>query len=606
MSNTVRPMQVFPITTRELQVLDVQDVTPGMRRVTLGGPGLHAHDAPNGLPVREFRSAGFDDEFKLVLKHPDAERPLVPAQGEGRLIWALQDPHLVMRTYTVRTWDAAAGRLDVDLVRHPGGAAAQWAEQVAVGDVVNIAGPKMSGGQPQDTDWILAAGDETALPAIGRWLEEWPAGMPGQVFVLLDDPAHRQDLAVPDGVEVTWVDARTGPDALLDALRDAAWWDGRPFAWVAGEAGLLRGIRRWLRDERAVPKDHLDITGYWIRPADRSAGQDAEPEAESGELHAVSEQVHEMAELLPAVALRIAVTMGLPRVLTDAPLRAEAVADACGAEPTATAKLLRYLATLGVVRYVSGGYAITALGAALEEEMYAEALNLDRHHARRELAGALALAGAVLPRTVGTDWALIEETDTELHRTALEQEAEFGRANAEALATHEQIAGSESFLLAGRAVGHLAQALLANRGDEVSVTVLAVPSHLPDLRRLYPDERITWCAGSVLAIPEADVDMVLLCDVLPDLREADAAHVLATARGALRPGGAVLIADRVAEADEPDEHACEADLVRFALGGAGLRSRADYEKALAAAGFAAPQRSTVGWGVAVLAAPLAN
>mgnify|MGYP000225722658 CR=1 FL=1 len=113
MSSSLRPIDVFPITTRVLDVLRVSDVTPGMRRVTLGGPGLAAHTADTGYPVQAFRSDGFDDEFKIILKHPDADVVVAPTQADGVLNWPMDNPLLVARTYTVRRWDPAAGEIDV-------------------------------------------------------------------------------------------------------------------------------------------------------------------------------------------------------------------------------------------------------------------------------------------------------------------------------------------------------------------------------------------------------------------------------------------------------------------------------------------------------------
>lgn len=85
----------------------------------------------------------------------------------------------------------------------------------------------MSAPHPRGVDWTLVAGDETALPAIGRWLEEWPAGARGQVFVEVAEASHRQDLPVPDGVALTWLVRDGAPAAtttlLLDALRAAPW-----------------------------------------------------------------------------------------------------------------------------------------------------------------------------------------------------------------------------------------------------------------------------------------------------------------------------------------------------------------------------------------------
>lgn len=43
MARLRRSIDAYGITTRTLEVLRVADVTPGMRRVTMGGPQLAAH-----------------------------------------------------------------------------------------------------------------------------------------------------------------------------------------------------------------------------------------------------------------------------------------------------------------------------------------------------------------------------------------------------------------------------------------------------------------------------------------------------------------------------------------------------------------------------------
>jgi hypothetical protein len=37
------------------------------------------------------------------------------------------------------------------------------------------------------------------------------------------------------------------------------------FAWLAGEAGTVRLLRRHLVEERGVPKRAIDFAGYWRR-----------------------------------------------------------------------------------------------------------------------------------------------------------------------------------------------------------------------------------------------------------------------------------------------------------------------------------------------------
>lgn len=268
MARSLRPTQAFPVTTRRLQVVRVEEVTPGMRRVVLGGEGLAAHAADTGHTVHAFRSEGFDDHVKVILRHPDLEEPVLPRQMDGVLEWP-RDERSVVRTYTVRRWDPERGEVDIDVVTHGDGPGVRWAVAARPGDAVHIAGPRRSSGHPRDVDWVLVAGDETALPAIARWLEEWPDGQRGRVIIEVGAEDRRQDLPHPPGVEVIWIDS-AGADPgtatpLADAVRALAWPDGAVFAWVAGEAEAVAPLRRWLRDEKGLRDEQIQVTAYWHR-----------------------------------------------------------------------------------------------------------------------------------------------------------------------------------------------------------------------------------------------------------------------------------------------------------------------------------------------------
>jgi NADPH-dependent ferric siderophore reductase len=55
-------------------------------------------------------------------------------------------------------------------------------------------------------------------------------------------------------------------DLLGQALRSVAVPQGeRVHVWIAGEAGALTPLRRWVRDDLGVPRDDVDVTGYWKR-----------------------------------------------------------------------------------------------------------------------------------------------------------------------------------------------------------------------------------------------------------------------------------------------------------------------------------------------------
>jgi NADPH-dependent ferric siderophore reductase len=46
-------------------------------------------------------------------------------------------------------------------------------------------------------------------------------------------------------------------------VRAAEFPDGPVFAWLAGEASLVRSLRRHLAGERGVAKNMIAFAGYW-------------------------------------------------------------------------------------------------------------------------------------------------------------------------------------------------------------------------------------------------------------------------------------------------------------------------------------------------------
>ncbi|MCR6487622.1 siderophore-interacting protein [Amycolatopsis sp. OK19-0408] len=234
-----------------LEVTAVRRVTPGTVRVTFTGSGLRELDAwpdqqlkllfpPPGRPVR-LPSA--DDDvmrwYQAYLAIPEDERP-------------------VMRSYTVRGRDGAT--IDVDFVLHTGadGPATAWARTASPGDVLGRYGPDAAYRRPvPKADTVLLAGDETALPAIATLLSEVDNAV---VFVEIPDAAEEQPLPVH------WLHRNGAPHGakLLDSVRGAELAPGSA-AWLAGEAGMVRSLRRHLVRERGFAKSVVEFTGYWRR-----------------------------------------------------------------------------------------------------------------------------------------------------------------------------------------------------------------------------------------------------------------------------------------------------------------------------------------------------
>jgi NADPH-dependent ferric siderophore reductase len=219
---------------RDLTVARVDTPTPGFRRVTFTGADLAG-----------FVSASFDDHVKLFLDAADGAEP-------------------VRRDYTPRQHDAAAGTLAIEFALHGDGPAAAWAAQATPGQRATIGGPRGSFIIPTDLDWHLLVGDETALPAIARRLEELPAGARAFVVLHVADAADRRALPSAAEVRVQWVHDSA---ALLDAVRALDLPDGEGFAWCAGEAGAMAAVRRVLVDEQGVDRHAVRAAAYWKQGA---------------------------------------------------------------------------------------------------------------------------------------------------------------------------------------------------------------------------------------------------------------------------------------------------------------------------------------------------
>lgn len=221
---------------RHLIVQSVHDLTPGLRRIILGGD------------LEGFVSAGFDDHVKLFFACPNADGP-------------------VMRDFTPRHFDAAAHTLTIDFALHEAGPASDWARNASSGDGLDIGGPRGSVLIPPAFDWYLLVGDETALPAIARRLEELPAGTRALAVIAVEGPAFELHLDSAADVTLVWVhrpakDA-ADPAPLIAALADLAFPAGDGFHWIAAEAGVTRAVRQWLESARGANPHWMQAKGYW-------------------------------------------------------------------------------------------------------------------------------------------------------------------------------------------------------------------------------------------------------------------------------------------------------------------------------------------------------
>ncbi len=265
----------------EAEVAGVRRLTPHMSRVTFSGATLE-DQAP-------------DQYLKVFFPRPRQSEPVLPAPLDGGEVYSWYKTYLAMpddvrppmRTYTVRALRPSVREVDIDFVLHGDeGPASAWASQASEGDKVALLGPHGLYDVPEGTTWQLLVGDETAIPAIGAIVEALPAGTRAVVYVEIGDREDRQVFDTHGTVELHWIVRGSAPvgEAVLDAVRKADLPGGTPYAWISGEANMVKLARRHLVRERGVDKRAICFTGYWRQGlSEEAAGREALRQAESGE-----------------------------------------------------------------------------------------------------------------------------------------------------------------------------------------------------------------------------------------------------------------------------------------------------------------------------------
>lgn len=250
------------------EVVGVRQLTPHLRRITFGGPDLAG-----------IVSAGLDQRIKLFFPLPGQTEPVVP-EGENwypeyRTMPEHERPF--MRTYTIRYFRPEALELDVDIVLHGDtGPGSMWAGKAAPGDRVAILAPDAGHTPilgyeftpPADTDWVLLAGDDTALPAISAIVEAQPAGRTVLAFVEVDSTAEMLPMTSAADVRLTWLSRAGRPAVGGGLLRDAVCRvqlpEGKPYVWIGSESSAATDLRRHLVSDREIAKELIYFSGYWL------------------------------------------------------------------------------------------------------------------------------------------------------------------------------------------------------------------------------------------------------------------------------------------------------------------------------------------------------
>lgn len=219
----------------ELEVVEVEDLGPRMRRLRLTGEALEGFEYQPG------------QDLMLVLS--GGERPL-------------------SRRYTIRGFDPRSRTVDLNIVAHGvRGPGAEWATSTRPGDRINGVGPRGKIFLNPEADWHLFLGDETAAPGALHMLEALPPDVPAQAYLEVSSPQDEMPTSV-DASRVNWLYRGDTPaiasTMLEDELLSAELPDGRGQIYIAGEVQVVSGLVRAALGRGLAP-DQLSPKAYWGR-----------------------------------------------------------------------------------------------------------------------------------------------------------------------------------------------------------------------------------------------------------------------------------------------------------------------------------------------------
>ena len=229
-----------------LEVTEVNDLGPRMRRIRLGGAGAAFSHQPG-------------QDVMLVLG--GGERPL-------------------SRRYSIRRFDAATHTLELNVVAHGvHGPGAQWAASTLPGDRVNGVGPRGKVFLNPTADWHLFVGDESAAAATLAMLEAIPTSASG--MAVLEVASSDDELATDSAQPVKWLHRGDIPawssDALVEAMQSAELPAGRGHVYIAGEVQVVAAVQRAAL-ARGLAPEQLSPKAYWGRG--KANANNGEPEKE--------------------------------------------------------------------------------------------------------------------------------------------------------------------------------------------------------------------------------------------------------------------------------------------------------------------------------------
>ncbi|MGX1807189.1 siderophore-interacting protein [Nocardia sp. NPDC055321] len=233
----------------------------------------------NGLLLKAWRA----DDYRLTVTSVDSvtdkylrigftagglltDHPVHPTQWI-RMWFADDDGKEHQRGYTLVDPDPASDTFGVEFALH-GGPASRWAQNAAVGDVVDasvmgkgVGVSKFTAPETEPSEYVIF-GDTASLPAINSLLGAI-GDAPARVWL---EWQYDSDPTLPirsrPATEVTWLQRIDNGRLMREQAESISVADGA-FAWIACDGATTRSITKTMKTQHALPKEAIKAQAYW-------------------------------------------------------------------------------------------------------------------------------------------------------------------------------------------------------------------------------------------------------------------------------------------------------------------------------------------------------
>ncbi|HZF89574.1 methyltransferase [Streptomyces sp.] len=293
--------------------------------------------------------------------------------------------------------------------------------------------------------------------------------------------------------------------------------------------------------------------------------------------------------LLPHV-LRIAVELAVADVLGDGALGADEIAEAVGAEPDALYRLLRALASVGVLTEEGGHiFRLTPAGhrlrAGVPGSVRTSLLNVESQRAWLHGIDTFRTGRSVFDGRHGGFFAH-KDADSASDRAFLQRMRERAARLYPRFATGTDWSESHTVMDIGGGDGYQLDAILRS-APRLRGVLFDRPAVVAAVREAgtFDGRDCELRAGDFFEGVPRGADTHLLCSVLHDWTDEQCVSILSSSRAALEPGGRLMIVEMLVPEDGSWHPSMWSDIGMMVLTGGRERTAAEFEALLTKAGY---------------------